>query len=137
MEPVRGDHLQELVTRLQTQSRDRLLNDTACMLPSYIHQLPNGSEQGRFLSLDVGGSTLRVALIELRGKMTAHGEKSMVILSKDTCKITPELKKLEGMEFFDWMAARILDIVSKVDNSSYTGPLPMGLAWSFPIKYVT
>ncbi|CAK7564599.1 MAG: N-acetylglucosamine kinase 1 [Sporothrix epigloea] len=58
----------------------------------------------------------------------------MVILSKDTCKITPELKKLEGMEFFDWMAARILDIVSKVDNSSYTGPLPMGLAWSFPIK---
>ncbi|CAK7214942.1 N-acetylglucosamine kinase 1 [Sporothrix bragantina] len=134
LEPVQGGRLQDFATGLQVQFRDRLLNNAACMLPSYNHQLPNGSEQGRFLSLDVGGSTLRVALIELRGSITAHGEESMVILSKDTFKITPELKKLEGMDFFDWMAARILETVNKVENSNHTGPLPMGLAWSFPIE---
>ncbi|CAK7262794.1 N-acetylglucosamine kinase 1 [Sporothrix epigloea] len=83
------------------------------MLPSYIHQLPDGSELGRFLSLDVGGSTLRVALIELRGNSTAQGVESMEILRKDTYKITPELKSLEGMKFFDWIAVRILEVMSQ------------------------
>ncbi|CAK7225497.1 N-acetylglucosamine kinase 1 [Sporothrix curviconia] len=140
LEPVSGGRLQDFATGLQAQFRDRLLNNASCMLPSYNHQLPNGSEQGRFLSLDVGGSTLRVALIELRGKTAAQKDENMVILSKDTFKITPELKKLEGMDFFDWMAARILETVNKVENNNqtghtgHTGPLPMGLAWSFPIE---
>ncbi|CAK7201100.1 N-acetylglucosamine kinase 1 [Sporothrix eucalyptigena] len=134
LEPVQGGHLQDFATSLQVQFRDRLLNNSSCMLPSYNHQLPNGTEQGRYLSLDVGGSTLRVALIELRGKRTAQGDENMAILSKASFKITPELKKLEGMDFFDWMAARILETVNKVEKASHTGALPMGLAWSFPIE---
>ncbi|KAL1907352.1 N-acetylglucosamine kinase 1 [Sporothrix stenoceras] len=145
LQPVQGSHLEDFATGLQVQFRDRLLNNAACMLPSYNHQLPNGREQGRYLSLDVGGSTLRVALIELRGKNSddevIKDAENMVILSKASFKITPELKKLEGMDFFDWMAVRIMETINKAEggangNSKNDGnyPLPMGLAWSFPIE---
>ncbi|EPE05113.1 hexokinase-1 [Ophiostoma piceae UAMH 11346] len=130
--PVQGDRLSQFVNGLKTQFRDRLLNDAACMLPSYNHQLPTGSECGRFLSLDVGGSTLRVALIELSGPASAE---SMKILSMQSFKITPALKQLEGMAFFDWMAARIVEVVDQVEGRpADSAALPMGLAWSFPIE---
>ena len=33
------------------------------MLITYVHALPNGSEEGDFLALDLGGSNFRVLLI--------------------------------------------------------------------------
>ncbi|OAA67358.1 hexokinase-like protein [Niveomyces insectorum RCEF 264] len=163
MEPVQGDRLRLFARQLQDQFRDRLLTNAACMLPSYNHQLPTGRERGRYLSLDVGGSTLRVALIALQGRQdggamsssppspppspgsssnadTDADAGSMRILSMASFRITPELKQLEGMAFFDWMAGRILETVEQVDEenghagSSSDAPLSVGLAWSFPIE---
>lgn len=37
------------------------------MLPSYVRAVPNGTETGNFLALDLGGTNFRVLLIELRG----------------------------------------------------------------------
>lgn len=37
------------------------------MLPSYVTALPNGSEKGNFLALDLGGTNFRVLLIKLLG----------------------------------------------------------------------
>lgn len=137
LHPLQGDSLNIFSHQLKDQFRERLLTNAACMLPSYNHQLPNGEECGRFLSLDVGGSTLRVALIELRGQQSKKlGEASMSILSIQSYKITPEVKLLEGMQFFDWMAVHIMETVSTVEGICATeeSPLPMGLAWSFPIE---
>jgi hexokinase len=106
-----------------------------CMLPSYSHQLPRGTEVGRFVALDVGGSTLRVALVELCGRMSNIGEESRIV-SMRNFHITPEIKALEGMAFFDWMAERILETLSaELDqHDGSDGPLPMSMAWSFPIE---
>jgi len=133
---IDGDGLRTLARQLKAQFRDGLLENPACMLPSYNHQLPNGDEHGQYLSLDVGGSTLRVALVELSGSGTAGGESRIVRISN--FKITPSVKKLEGVAFFDWMAARILETVSPaVDREpSPEHPLPLGLAWSFPLECV-
>lgn len=38
------------------------------MLPSYVRALPNGTEQGDFLALDLGGTNFRVLLIQIIGK---------------------------------------------------------------------
>ena len=101
------------------------------MLPSFNHLLPTGREKGQFLALDVGGSTLRVALVELRGR-EADGRESEIV-QMETFRITPEIKQYEGMAFFDWLAARIHEVLSK-DGRSTEGYIPMGLAWSFPIE---
>ena len=134
--PIERESLKELAAGLKAQFRDRLLTNASCMLPSYNHQLPNGVEQGQFLALDVGGSTLRVALVELRGR-EARGAESKIV-RKSTFKITPEIKSLEGLAFFDWMAHRISETISSSlerDNSP-ENPILLGLAWSFPIEYV-
>ena len=33
------------------------------MLNTYVHSLPDGTEKGKFLALDLGGSNFRVLLI--------------------------------------------------------------------------
>ena len=33
--------------------------------PTYVRNLPNGSEEGKFLSLDLGGTNFRVIVMEL------------------------------------------------------------------------
>lgn len=38
------------------------------MLPSYVRSVPNGTEHGSFLALDLGGTNFRVLLIEIDGK---------------------------------------------------------------------
>lgn len=136
LDPVSQDGLQELSNNLRKQLLERLETDMECMLPSYSHQLPRGTEVGRFVALDVGGSTLRVALVELCGRVSNIGEESRIVSIRNF-HITPEIKALEGMLFFDWMAEKILETLSaeleQQDRSD--GPLPMSMAWSFPIEY--
>lgn len=115
---------------LREQFSAALVSDAKCMLPSYNHQLPRGSERGRFLALDVGGSTFRVALIELLGSGSAP---ETVIRSQASYKITDTIKQLRGVQFFDWLAERIEETLSK-EASAPKDVIPMGLAWSFPVE---
>lgn len=129
--PVDGDGLRRFSEALKTQFRERLQICGDNMLPSFNHLLPTGEEKGQYLALDVGGSTLRVALVELRGREASGRESEIVQIQ--TFKITPDIKELEGMAFFDWLAAQINEVVSKEPRPTQ-GPIPMGLAWSFPVE---
>ncbi|OAQ78662.1 hexokinase-1 [Purpureocillium lilacinum] len=133
--PVSGDGLLQLSAGLKTQFFERLQTDMECMLPSYSHQLPTGGEAGQYLALDVGGSTLRVALVELRGREAEEGKQSEIV-SMRNFKIGKPIKDLEGMAFFDWMGERIQEVVSAGLNRGHSleKPLPVALAWSFPIE---
>ncbi|KAJ4422230.1 N-acetylglucosamine kinase 1 [Gnomoniopsis sp. IMI 355080] len=137
LQPTQGDALKEFSSKLKAQFREGLLNNPACMLPSYNHQLPSRSEHGQYLALDVGGSTLRVALVELRGREAVGSESRIVRL--DSFKIDRKVKNLVGMSFFDWMAQKIMATVSSAlgSENSRDNPLLMGLAWSFPIEQIS
>jgi len=120
---------------LRIQYKAKLQESEACMLPSFCHALPNGQEKGTYIALDVGGSTFRVALIELRGKNTE--QTPMVIKHMTTSKIDERTRKLPSTQFFDWMAGRIgamLEHEKDLLLSREGQPVPMGLAWSFPIE---
>ncbi|KAK0708336.1 hypothetical protein B0H67DRAFT_337912 [Lasiosphaeris hirsuta] len=132
--PIDGDGLGDFSAKLKAQFRRGLWSNPACMLPSYNHQLPTGHERGQFLALDVGGSTLRVALVELRGR-GAKGSASNIVRF-DSFKIDNQVRALVGVAFFDWMAARILQTVAEGSKQGHSpeDPLLMGLAWSFPIN---
>ncbi|KAK1755682.1 hexokinase-1 [Echria macrotheca] len=128
------DGLSDFAAKLKQQFRIGLRSNPACMLPSYNHQLPSGHERGQYLALDVGGSTFRVALVELRGK-GVKGPASTIV-QMDSFRIDSRAKSLRGLEFFDWMAERILQTISKESKrgSSPDDPLLVGMAWSFPIE---
>ncbi|KAF5708615.1 hexokinase [Fusarium mundagurra] len=135
LDPVSHDGLQQLSHNLRKQLLGRLETDMKCMLLSDSHQLPRRTEVGRFVALDVGGSAFRVALVELCGRMSNIGDESRIV-SMRNFHITPEIKALEGMAFFDWMAERILETLSTEleQHDRSDGPLPMSMAWSFPIE---
>lgn len=134
--PVDGGGLADFSAKLKRQFRQALLSNPACMLPSYNHQLPTGHERGQFLALDVGGSTLRVALVELGGRGRSTPASSVVQM--DSFRIDTEVKSLRGLAFFDWMADRISQTVSRESKRGHCPdePLLVGMAWSFPIEYV-
>ena len=107
------------------------------MLPSFNHTMPTGNETGTFLSLDVGGSTLRVAIVTLSGRQNDKAGQPMVIAALRSWRLDNEVKSKKGKEFFDWIAQRIDEMLSA--NGPKLGrdpqhPLDVGLAWSFPIE---
>lgn len=135
--PVNGEGLQQLSTALKKQFIERLQKDEQCMLPSYSHQLPLGDERGEYVALDVGGSTLRVAVVALRGREEKIDRQSEII-SMHHYRIGKNVKALKGMAFFNWMAQRIADTLAETGHHQHNirKPLPLACAWSFPIEYV-
>ncbi|KAF2867572.1 hexokinase-1 [Massariosphaeria phaeospora] len=131
--PLEPAKLLHMSGKLQEQFTPKLQASDICMLPSYNHKLPSGLEQGTYLALDVGGSTFRVAIVELNGK--GQSAKSMRIVNMKSYKIDNPVRHLQGNAFFDWMAEKIETAISdpQVKQINGTASLPMGLAWSFPV----
>lgn len=128
--------LLDMSAKIHAQYKHKLWEkNVPCMLPSYNHTLPTGEERGSYLALDVGGSTFRVALVELKGQEL--GEKSMEIVKMVSYRIDNSIAALKGRLFFDWMAQKIEQTLADPEVQSHHGPdvLPMGLAWSFPVEY--
>lgn len=128
--PLSTRNMLTMSERMREQFKSSLQSSHASMLPSYTYALPSGAEKGTYLAMDVGGSTFRVALIELRG----NGNMEVVRLSSSY--IDNNVKLLEGTRFFDWMAENI-DAMLRDVGENYgreSTPLSMGLSWSFPIE---
>jgi len=132
--PVHTEKLVRLSMLLQEEYHDHLQTSDISMLPSYLHTLPSGSETGTFLALDQGGSNFRLALVELRGKQAEQA--AMQVKRTKTFPIDHNVRALQGRAFFDWMAGKIEEMLAADHHEadSKSKPLPMGLAWSFPIE---
>lgn len=129
--PLSTPNMVDMSEKIRAQFRNCLQDSPCNMLPSYTHALPSGSETGTYLALDVGGSTFRVALIELHGR-----EQEMKIVRVASSYIDNSVKLLEGTKFFDWMANEIENMLKDVGTDYGRGEiaLPIGLSWSFPIE---
>lgn len=130
--PLQLDRLLEMSEHMQAEYREKLRKSDISMLPSYQHTLPSGEEKGDFLALDVGGSTLRIALVRLGGR---NGEGLQMKRSR-SFPINEDIRRLKGEEFFDWMAGKISEMKAEYNLIQGTSDarLQMGMAWSFPIE---
>ena len=125
---------------LQAEFKQHLALESQCMLPSFNYNLPTGQEQGAFLGLEVGGSNLRMALIELNGR---NGVKEPTRIRRTMVfAIDESVRLLQGHSFFDWMAEKTEAVltIDDVDRGQQylknPEPMRMGVAWSFPIESV-
>lgn len=127
------DSLLSLSKRLQAELQEHMVWSAQCMLPSFNYTLPTGQEHGIFLAVEVGGSNLRMALVELRGR--AETVEPLRVRRTKISPITPEVKMLPGYSFFDWMAREIQQILSlEGETRENADPIRMGVAWSFPVE---
>lgn len=139
------DALHELARGLRAQYTVALRDNMACMLPSYNHVLPSGREKGIFIALDVGGSTFRVAVLDLFGKGAVAASEASQMRGLKAYKIDDSVKQLAGLEFFEWLAERIEETLKQVegldmglyDKDGDMRTIDMGLSWSFPIEHTS
>lgn len=99
------------------------------MIPSYVTRMPKGDETGTFLSLDLGGSNLRVSAVELLGQ-------GQVQVAEVKRIVTDDLRTGAIDSFFDWMADAVHELLSQqhMTQISSNDPLAMGVCWSFPVE---
>lgn len=127
--------LLSLSKKLQAEFKEHLIAGPQTMLPSHNYILPDGEERGTYLAMEVGGSNLRVALVDMDGRK--HGVESLRVRCSQISPVVPEVRALEGLAFFDWIAERVrvmVDMDTATCEQMRHQPLRVGIAWAFPIE---
>lgn len=93
---------------------------------TYIPELPNGTEEGTYLALDLGGTNFRIILLELAGGQFLKEEFKFY-------HITDEARLGCGIVLFDYLAECVKDFM-KLKDISFELKIPMGFTFSFPMK---
>ncbi|RDW78658.1 hexokinase family protein [Aspergillus mulundensis] len=145
--------LYKLARRLSNVYRKLALESDQQFLPTPVSKLPSGMETGRYLAIDVGGSNLRVAFIELLGDTadpdmarTSASERPLKKAQTQRVKRTLEkawpiqehLKMDKAEDLFAWIGDCIAEVVAESLTSDVTkGAVPeeleMGITFSFPM----
>lgn len=102
-------------------------SDSLKLYPTFVCNLPNGTEQGKYLALDLGGTNFRVLLIYLKG-----GHQSQVANRSYT--ISKELMQGSGKSLFDYIASCLYNFM--VHQQVNHEKLQLGFTFSFPCKQV-
>ncbi|ODM96893.1 Hexokinase type 2 [Orchesella cincta] len=94
--------------------------------PTYVRQLPNGKEMGKFLALDLGGTNFRVLLIELAGGIAHSNMVSKIFAVPNDIMVGP------GEELFDHIAHCLS--VFMHEHGVQNEKIPLGFTFSFPCR---
>jgi len=124
-------------------------NHPMAMIPTYVTGVPNGSETGTFLALDLGGTNLRVCEVQLKGDHNFS-------LRQQKYRVSEALKTGEATALFDYLADSVDAFLTENASSPTTGTapadpfassssldyldsdssraIPLGLTFSFPVE---
>lgn len=120
--------LKELTEIFQRELEIGLTNCDGMLraLLTFVFDLPKGSEIGKFLTVDLGGTNLRIGLVDLLGS-------GQFTIKKDSAIIPDELKSGSGKAIFEFIA-RNIEIFLQHPEIEAEMPLKLGFTFSFPIQ---
>lgn len=107
-------------------------NQTVPMIPTFVFGWPTGQEKGDFLALDLGGTNLRVCLVNVQGEGKFE-------ITQTKYRLTEEQKHDEGQKLLDFCAECVKTFIES--NFSIDGGelslkpgelLPLGFTFSYP-----
>ncbi|EMP40578.1 Putative hexokinase HKDC1 [Chelonia mydas] len=124
------DVLLDVMTRFQAEMVKGLERDThptaaVKMLPTFVRSIPDGSEKGEFLALDLGGSKFRV----LKVKVSEDGKQN-VQMESQFYPTPKEITHGNGTELFDYVTDCLADFM-ETKNIKHK-KFPLGFTFSFP-----
>ncbi|KAG6830614.1 hypothetical protein H0H92_015706 [Tricholoma furcatifolium] len=104
------------------------------IIPTFVTGVPDGSETGTFLALDLGGTNLRVCEVVLNGDKTFS-------LRQQKYKVSESLKTGEASALFDYLADSVDAFLTTHAASAYADGhsrdidvVHLGLTFSFPVE---
>lgn len=101
------------------------------MIISYVDNLPNGSEEGLFYALDLGGTNFRVLRVQLAGK-----DKRVVKRESREISIPPHLMSGSAAELFGFIASALAKFVADEGHNKVLDgkQRELGFTFSFPVR---
>lgn len=117
----------ELMNENFDHGLDKATHDQATvkMWPSYVRDVPNGTETGKFLALDFGSHHLKIELVTLdNGKCEVDSKNGFV-----PDKI---LHQSDGATLFDYLAGFTHRFLKQRNLLNTPEPIPMGFTFAFP-----
>uniref|UniRef100_A0A3Q3IRQ1 hexokinase n=1 Tax=Monopterus albus TaxID=43700 RepID=A0A3Q3IRQ1_MONAL len=97
------------------------------MLPSFVYHRPNGTERGKYLALDLGGTNFRALLVHFK-----KGLQQKTRLYHKLYTIPLEIMQGTGEDLFDYLAACVSDFLDYMGVKH--AHLPTGFTFSFPCE---
>ncbi|XP_064518318.1 hexokinase HKDC1-like isoform X2 [Pseudopipra pipra] len=124
--------LTEVRNKMRTEleyglKRETQANATVKMLPTYVRGTPDGTEKGKFLALDLGGTNFRVLLVKIKS-----GRRRSVQMYNKIFAIPLEIMQGTGEELFDHIVQCIADFLEYMGIKG--ARLPLGFTFSFPCR---
>ena len=107
------------------------------MIPTFVTGVPNGTEKGTFLAIDLGGTNFRVCSVTLNGDST-------FAITQEKAPIPEEMMKTHSKVFISHLVDRIEAFIQKHHcerlqhehrpDGSDTNIFKMGFTFSFPVN---
>ncbi|EGV64586.1 actin-like ATPase domain-containing protein [Yamadazyma tenuis ATCC 10573] len=115
-------------------------NSVMSMLPSFNIN-PTGSEHGKFLVIDLGGSTLRIAVVDIKAPAAGENDEhraDRVNIVNENKWIVSNKDKLIDQNFFRFMSSKIVETIKDQSTISVSDDvINVGITWSFPLTQVS
>ncbi|XP_070696446.1 hexokinase HKDC1-like [Pempheris klunzingeri] len=102
-------------------------SSTIKMLPSFVYRTPDGTEHGKYLALDLGGTNFRALLVNFK-----KGSQQNARLYHKIYTIPLEIMQGTGEELFDHIAQCVSDFLDYMGMKN--AHLPAGFTFSFPCE---
>lgn len=94
---------------------------------TWVMGWPSGKETGSYLTLDLGGTNLRVCWVEL------HGREHDIKITQDKYKLTEEIKTGQAEQLWSFVAECLETFITKHNLSPNGNELiPFGFTFSYP-----
>ncbi|CAJ0961565.1 unnamed protein product, partial [Mesorhabditis belari] len=100
-----------------------LSKSTIAMLPSFVPEMPDGSERGKFVAMDLGGTNLRVMIMEIE-----PGEEMRC--KQFNTRMPNWAQHGTGQQLFDFIAKALADFL--IEKGVDQDGLPVGFTFSYP-----
>ncbi|KAM9366707.1 hexokinase HKDC1-like [Symphorus nematophorus] len=97
------------------------------MLPSFVYRTPDGTEHGKYLALDLGGTNFRALLVNFKKGLQQNAR-----LYHKIYTIPLEIMQGTGEELFDHIAQCVSDFLDYMGMKN--AHLPAGFTFSFPCE---
>ncbi|XP_001380610.1 hexokinase-1 isoform X2 [Monodelphis domestica] len=126
------DVLHEVTNRFKkamSNGLSRNYNVTASvkMLPTFVRSIPDGSEKGDFIALDLGGSSFRILRVQV-----SHDKNQHVEMDSEVYETPDRIMRGSGPELFDHVAECLGNFMEKKKIKDKN--LPIGFTFSFPCR---
>ena len=146
---VNENTLLDLVARFSDVYRHLAKTSLEHFLVTPVTALPTGKEQGKFISIDLGGSNLRVGFVELLGEVDNAGSAqngapaSCAKIRRSYDKSWPiedHMKMDKAEDLFRWIGDCIAEVITNaLDDlpasveAPFGAELLLGITFSFPM----